>query len=79
MSIPKLYSFRKLKRKAEQQGISWIPRKGKGGHGSFEGSDNFGNIHTYPLPGAQHKKEVTRIYLKGFLRRFGLNEDFLDD
>ena len=70
MSIPKLYPFRKLKQKANKVNILWISCRGKGGHGLFKGHDSYGNIQSYPLPGAQHKKEITGVYLKGFLRRF---------
>ena len=79
MSVPKLYPIRELKKRARQRGILWIKSKGKGGHGAFQGPDINGDIQTYPLPSRQHKKEVTRTYVKGFLRRFGLGEDFLYD
>lgn len=76
MRVPKLYPIRKLKKKAKQHGIEWLP---KGKHGKFEGPDTHGEIHKYPLPSAQHKKEVTGSYLRGFLRRFRLGEDFFND
>ena len=79
MSIPKLFPVRELKKKAKKQGIIWDKSKGKGGHGAFVGPDTKGNIQVYPLPSSQHKKEVTSTYLRGFLRRFCLNEEFLDN
>ena len=79
MSVPRLYSFRKLKQKAQKINIEWIPCRGKGGHGIFKGKDINGHIRSYPLPSSQHKREITSTYLKGFLRRFGLDEDFLQD
>jgi hypothetical protein len=76
MSVPRLYPFGKLKKKAKEYNIEWIP---KGRHGRFKGPNTKGEIHIFPLPHAQHRKEVTREYLKSFLRRFGLNEDFFSD
>ena len=77
--IPRTYSIRRLKEKARQNNIYWVPSGGKGGHGVFRGPDNNDDFRIYPLPSSQHKKEVTRTYLKGFLRRFGLTEEFFDD
>ncbi len=79
MNVPKLYPIRELKKRAKKRDILWIKSQGKGGHGVFEGPDTYGDIRKYPLPSEQHKKEITRTYLKGFLRRFGLDEDFLLD
>lgn len=79
MSIPKLFSIRELVKRAKKRGINWNKSRGKGGHGAFVGPDINGDIQTYPLPSAQSKKEVTSTYLKGFLRRFGLTDDFFDD
>lgn len=76
MKVPKLYPFRKLKKKAKVYGIEWLP---KGRHGKFSGPDINGKIQKYPLPFAQHKKEITGTYLKGFLRRFGLGEGFFNE
>lgn len=76
MRAPKLYPIRKLKKKARERGIEWFP---SGPHGKFKGPDIYGEEQTYPLPSAQHKKEVTGTYLRGFLRRFGLGEDFFND
>jgi len=77
MSIPNLYKIRELKKRAKKRDIVWKKRRGKGGHGAFEGPDTNGKVHTFPLPSEQHKKEVTGTYLKAFLRRFGLNDKFL--
>lgn len=79
MKVPHLYSIRELKKKAKKKDIMWIPKGGKGGHGKFEGPDINSKIRSYPLPSGQHKKEVTGVYLKAFLRRFGLSEDFLNN
>jgi hypothetical protein len=79
MNIPNLYSIRELKKRARKKDIHWMKKRGKGGHGVFQGPDIEGKIRSYPLPSAQHKKEVTGTYLKGFLRRFGLSESFLFD
>jgi hypothetical protein len=76
MSIPKVYPIRKLQQKAKERGIEWFSG---GKHGKFKGPDSSGRIQAYPLPSAQHKKEISSNYLKGFLRRFGLDETFFDD
>jgi len=77
MSIPKQYSFRKLKKKLKAVGIVWYPSRGKGSHGTFRGKDIDGKMRCYPIPYSQHK-EVARNYLKGLLRRFGCNEKILN-
>ncbi len=79
MKVPHIYSIRELKKKAKKKGIIWIAQRGKGGHGIFKGPDTNGKIRSYPLPSGQHKNEVTGIYLRGFLRRFGLTGDFLNN
>jgi len=76
MNVPKVYPIRKLLQKAKQRGIEWFSG---GKHGKFKGPDSSGRIQAYPLPSVQHKKEVSDVYLKGFLRRFGLDETFLND
>ena len=76
MNVPKVYPIRKLQQKAHQRGIEWFP---EGRHGKFKGPDSSGRIQAYPLPSAQHKKEISGVYLKGFLRRFGLDESFLSE
>ncbi len=76
MRVPKLYSIRNLKKKAKKYEIVWFP---SGRHGKFKGPDIHGKEQSYPLPSAQHKKEVTGTYLRGFLNRFGLGEDFFSD
>jgi hypothetical protein len=76
MNVPKVYPIRKLLQKAKQRGIGWFSG---GKHGKFKGPDSSGRIQAYPLPSVQHKKEVSDVYLKGFLRRFGLDETFFND
>ena len=76
MKVPRLFPLREMKKKAKRYGIKWIPQ---GRHGKFKGKDTSGENQTYPLPSAQSKKEVTGTYLRGFLTRFGLGEDFFDD
>lgn len=77
MNVPRTYPARKLKKILKKHGIDWIGKGGKGGHGIFQGKDVNGDVQKYPLPSGQHKKEVTRTYLHGLLRRFGLNEQIL--
>jgi len=79
MGVPRLYSVRKLKKILSKHNITWQEHRGKGGHGLFQGPDTNGKIQSYPLPSAQHKKEVSGSYLRGLLRRFGLSEDIFGD
>jgi len=79
MGVPRVYPIRKLKKKLKQYGIIWVSHRGKGGHGIFQGQDTNGEIQSYPLPSAEHKKEVTGNYLRGLLRRFGLNENIFNE
>jgi len=72
VKIPKQISFSSLKRRLKKLDIYWHKRKGKGGHGSFVGLDKQGNNQSYPLPSDQHR-EVRKTYLRGLLRRFGLD------
>jgi len=78
MRVPHTYPVRKLIKNLKKNGINWVPQKGKGGHGVFEGPDVNGIVQKYPLPSAEHKKEVTGEYLRGMLRRFGLTEKVLE-
>ena len=79
MCSPRVYPIRKLKKNLKQYEIIWVPHRGKGGHGVFQGPDTMGKIRLYPLPSAQHKKEVTGTYLRSLLRRFGLKEKILNE
>jgi hypothetical protein len=79
MRVPNTYPISKLKKRLQNHGIYLDISRGKGGHGSFRGNDTNGNYQLYPLPAAQIKKEVTGNYIRGLLRRFGLNATIFDE
>jgi hypothetical protein len=78
MKVPNVYPINKLKNILKNYGIYWDASRGKGGHGAFRGKDVNGNYRLYPLPSGQHKTEVTGTYIRGLLRRFGLDESVFD-
>jgi hypothetical protein len=79
MRVPNVYPLKKLINILKNHGIYLDVSRGKGGHGSFRGNDINGNYQLYPLPAAQMKKEVTGNYIRGLLRRFGLDESIFDE
>jgi len=74
--IPNPYDFSLLKNKFNKLGISWDPRKGKGGHGTFIGLDQNGEKQAYPIPGIKNEQgQVGADYLKNAREQFGLGGD----